>query len=192
MFVEREYLKYEEFIPKKNDILVDVGAQFGDYAILCNKYYGAKVFAFEPLSNNIRIIKENLTLNSVMENFNFYPVALGRSNQKIQVAYNSDMMNANGVGKKQLTEVRTLDSYKLNPDILKIDVEGFEVDVLQGAVETINKTHPKIIIETHTQKLKNEVIAFLSERKYSLKYEGRAIENHDKNMDLIQNLFFEY
>ena len=189
-FLERDYIKYKEFIPSKEDTVVDVGVQYGDYAILCNKYYGSKVFAFEPLKNNIRIIKENLALNKIKENFYLYPVALGSKQRKISIAYDDDMMNSRGEGKKQLTIVRTLDSYRLHPDILKIDVEGFEMDVLNGAQRTIKKYHPRIIIETHNRSLEKQVRRTLEGLGYKIAHEGRAVYSATKGFDKVTNLFF--
>jgi len=45
--------------------------------------------------------------------------------------------------------VRTLDSFKLKPSLLKIDTEGDEFSVLQGAIETLNG-RPRVLVETHS------------------------------------------
>ena len=191
LFVERDYLKYREFIPRRNEILVDAGAQYGDYAILCGRYYGARVHAFEPLADNVRIIKNNIALNKVdKSNLILYPVALGDSNKILEIAYDSNMMNSRGKGKKQRTKVRTLDSYGLKPSILKIDVEGFEMEVLKGASRTIRRYNPKVIIEVHSSELKKEVTGFLQELGYFVVHEGRSMKTLKSGMDNVQNLFF--
>jgi hypothetical protein len=60
-------------------------------------------------------------------------------------------------------ETRTLDSFNLEKvDILKIDVEGFECDVVEGAFNTISKHKPKIIIETHGSKSRENAQNFLA------------------------------
>ena len=74
---------------------------------------------------------------------------------------------------------------------MKIDVEGFELDVLEGAVETIKKYHPKIIIETHSKELEKKTKEFLSRFDYRLKHEGRSIYNVNDKFDKVTNLFFE-
>lgn len=48
-----------------------------------------------------------------------------------------------------VVQVRTLDSFELKPDILKIDVEGLEIEVLEGARRTISKYLPVLVLETH-------------------------------------------
>ena len=70
----------------------------------------------------------------------------------------------------------TLDSYSFKRvDLLKIDVEGFELDVLLGAENTIRQFKPRIIIETHSKELRKKCHAFLSSLGYSLKVEGRTV-----------------
>jgi FkbM family methyltransferase len=190
MFVEKIYTQYNDFIPKPGDIIVDVGAQYGDYAILCAKYYKAKVFAFEPLKSNFRIIKSNIKFNKLNKNsINAYNFALGAESKKIEISFDNDMMNSLNTTKKQRTSVKTLDTYSLKPDILKIDVEGFEMDVLKGAVKTIKRHHPKIILEVHTKALKEQCIKFLSYFGYKIVHYGRIMRPKDIEFDEVQNLF---
>ncbi len=101
------------------------------------------------------------------------------------------MANNIGKGKKIRVKFRTLDSYKLKPDIMKIDVEGFELEVLDGAIKTIKKYHPKIIIETHSRALEKHTNEFLSKSGYKLAHEGRSVYNVNKEFDKVTNLFFE-
>ena len=61
------------------------------------------------------------------------------------ISYSGEMANNINKGKKIKATFRTLDSYKLKADLLKIDVEEFELEVLEGAIKTIKKYHPKII-----------------------------------------------
>ncbi len=61
-------------------------------------------------------------------------------------------------GYKNNFETRTLDSFNLEKvDILKIDVEGFECDVVEGAINTISKHKPKIILKMHGSKSRKNV-----------------------------------
>ncbi len=101
------------------------------------------------------------------------------------------MANNIGKGKKIRVKFRTLDSYKLKADLLKIDVEGFEIEVLEGTIKTIKKYHPKIIIETHSRALEKQTKEFLSRLNYDLKHEGRSAYNVNKEFDKVTNLFFE-
>ena len=189
IFIERIYTKFKEFTPKSGEIVVDIGAQYGDYAILCRKYYQAKVFTFEPLRSNFKIIKNNIKVNKLNNGIIAYNVAIGDRRKTVQISFSGDMMNSLGKGEKQNTTVKTLDSYRLKPNILKIDVEGFEMDVLRGAIETIKTYHPKIILEVHTKALKEQCIKFLSGFGYKVVHYERIMRPKDIEFDEVQNLF---
>ena len=156
--------------------MVDIGAQYGDYAILLSKVYKATVYTFEPLPENFKEIIENIKLNGLNERqIQAFNVALGNKDKTEVLSYSGEMANNIGEGKRIEVEFRTLDSYKIKPDIMKIDVEGFELDVLEGGVETIKKYHPKIIIETHSKEWERRTKEFLSRFDYRLKHEGRSV-----------------
>ena len=172
--------------------MVDLGAQYGDYAILCSKVYKTKVYTFEPLPENFKEITENIKLNELNERqIQAFNVALGNKDKTEMLSYSGEMANNIGEGKKIEVDFRTLDSYKIKPNLIKIDVEGFELDVLEGAVETIKDYHPKIIIETHSKELEKRTKEFLSKFDYRLKHEGRSVYNVNGKFDKVTNLFFE-
>ena len=130
VFVDNIYSIYSDFIPKEGQVVVDIGAQYGDYAILCSKVYKAKVYTFEPLPENFKEITENIKLNELNERqIKAFNVALGNKDKTEMLSYSGEMANNIGEGKKIEVKFRTLDSYKIKPDIMKIDVEGFELDV---------------------------------------------------------------
>lgn len=66
-------------------------------------------------------------------------------------------------------KTRTLDSYGLDPTLLKIDTEGAEQEVLMGAVETLKRSHPRLVVETHTEELAKSIKEILKDEGYSLK-----------------------
>ena len=191
VFCDKIYQIYKEFIPKKEQVVADIGAQYGDYAILCSKVYKAKVYTFEPLPDNFKEIEENIKLNDLTEKeVKAFNVALSDENKEKYITFDGDMANSIGKGKKIRIKFRTLDSYKIKPDIIKIDVEGFEVNVLRGAIKTIKKYKPKIIIETHSRELEEQVKEMLTSLVYKLKHEGRAVYNVNEKFDKVTNLFF--
>lgn len=83
-FVDKEYTTYEEFIPNRGDVVVDAGAQYGDYTLLCSKN-GANVHAFEPHQESFAILEKNLIKNKnrIKEiTVHMYDVALGDTNSR--------------------------------------------------------------------------------------------------------------
>ena len=192
IFKDNIYSIYEDFIPKPGQTVIDIGAQYGDYAILCSKIYKARVYAFELLPQNFNEILENIKLNGLTEDsIKAFNIALGNVNKTEMVSYSGEMANDSNKGEKIKATFQTLDSYNLKADLLKIDVEGFELEVLEGSVNTIKKYHPRIIIETHSRALEKQTKEFLSKLNYKLKHEGRSVYNVNKEFDKVTNLFFE-
>ena len=76
-------------------------------------------------------------------------------------------------------------------DILKIDVEGFELEVLKGSEKTIKRLKPKIILETHSRELRQKCDDFLKKAGYQLKVEGRTVLSKQKGFDEVTNLFYD-
>ena len=135
---------------------------------------------------------QNIKLNGLKkDSIKAFNIALGNKEKTAMISYSGEMANNSNKGKKIKATFRTLDSYKLKADLLKIDVEGFEMEVLEGAIKTIKKYHPKIIIETHSRALEKQTKEFLSRLNYKLKHEGRSSYNVNKEFDKVTNLFFE-
>ena len=184
IFVEEIY-NVKGFTPHKNQTVIDVGANYGDSAIWWSKKFGAKVIAFEPLDDVFKILEENITLNKA--DVKAYNMALGNGSD---ISGNSEgTMLIRGGNVKFRTE--KLDSYALEQvDILKIDVEGFEFEVIQGAEKTIRRLKPHIILETHSKELRRKCNEFLNELGYKLKFEGRTVISDSPGMDRVTNLFY--
>lgn len=138
--------KVLEFSNKRNH-MVDVGGNVGRWSVDFAKHY-KKVSAFEPAPYHIECFEKNCKSYS---NIELYPYGLGSQSAKgsLEIAvehhYGSTRVIPNSQGD---IEIKTLDEHNFNDvDVLKIDVEGLEIDVLRGAVETIKRCKPIIIIE---------------------------------------------
>ena len=175
------------FIPNKGDVVWDAGSQYGDYALIWEKYTDTSVIAFELDTNNYNKMVKNFKINNsrnIAVN-----IALGDGRE---LPYEMDG-NMATQGNKLTVQTKTLDSFLSKyppPTYLKIDVEGFEMNVLCGASKILRDIRPKIIIETHSSELKKEVIQFLGRYGYKLAIEGRSAVGKGF-MDSVQNLFFE-
>ena len=153
------------------------------------KRYGAVVYAFELLENNYAEMLIDLELNhSKIKPFN---IAVG-DGKNLSYTVKGDM--AINEYSWNFTETVRLDDlvfgkFNIKPNILKIDVEGFEYDVLKGAEEVLKRYSPRIIIETHSAKLREKCHEFLSEKGYLLINQGRTVINKSGNE--ITNLFYK-
>jgi len=190
---ERMY-EVDGFIPQRGSVVYDIGANVGDYSLIWAKVYGAQVVAFEPLIENTMELILNQMLN-MDHRIKTITSGLSDIDQFEHVQYDGNMLSIDNPGGRQAeisfarldTIVKRLDLPK--PDIIKIDVEGYEMKVLNGGATTIEAYCPKIIIETHSSDLRKQVQEFLEHMGYDLAYADRARKGKGW-MDEVTNLFF--
>jgi len=141
----------------------DVGANHGQFALVVSRWLDPetkRVFAFEPHPDNCRVLQENLR-RAASRNVEVVGVALADriGNMTLHGESVTASLQANvagGQGTEHIVQVETMDAFCTRmgcmPDVIKIDVEGFELDVLRGAVATLNRQQSsiKIICEMHT------------------------------------------
>ncbi len=135
----------------EGDSILECGGHHGCTAIILSKWVGpaGKVVTFEPLPANCKIIEKNIRLNH-LTNVTLERKALGPNQQTIFIT-NSSNASVSTSDKGVKVDQTCLDDYAyLNPTFIKIDVEGFEKQVLLGA-QKILATCPKLAIEIHTE-----------------------------------------
>lgn len=144
-------------LAKPGAVVYDVGANVGWYALHLATT-GARVIAFEPVPATLAQLRANLALNELS---NVTIVEHGLSNRDEELTFfvypegSGGASSANLSGRPSVREVRCrvkrLDDVAPTlpggPDLMKIDVEGAELFVLQGAVETLRKYRPAIVCE---------------------------------------------
>lgn len=129
---------------KKRRVAVDIGAHVGLWSMWLAESF-REVVAFEPVPEHVACFEENVAQSNVK----LYPVALGEKRGSIElelVAHNSGQAH---VGQGWLeVEMIALDDLLLDKvDLIKIDVEGYEPQVLAGAMETIERCRPLVVVE---------------------------------------------
>lgn len=124
-------------------VALDIGAHVGLWSMHLVKVFNA-VHAFEPVSWHRECFMKNVVGATL------HPIALGNTNGMANLAYTSEntgMTHIDSTGPVS-TEIRRLDEFAITDiDFIKIDVEGYELFVLEGALETIKKCKPIMCIE---------------------------------------------
>jgi len=143
-------------------VAYDIGAHVGFYTIMFARLSGkeGRVYAFEPNAVNLRYLKSHLDINNV-NNVTVLPIALGQDTS--YTFFNETRNSSTGhVTANQTALMVPIDSIdnlidkKLiePPNIIKIDVEGAELDVLYGAGASIRKYNPIIFIAIDNHAIK--------------------------------------
>ena len=173
----------------EGDTVIDVGAHIGEYTLLGAKLVGDKglVISVEPDHDSVKSLKENIILNN-FKNCLILEKAVGEKvetkflykvNEEDVYGYLDPYVENKKLKKHSEIEVTTIDSIVLSNNIntinlLKIDVEGFEYEVLLGCNDTLKKNKiKKIIIEIHSEFLKakgiNEDLIYTFLKKHGFK-----------------------
>ena len=136
---------------RKNDLFIDIGANIGSYTVLASAETGANVICIEPISSTYEILKNNISINNVK--LNTTALNIGLSSKEGTLKFTKSLDTVNHVSTSTDNEfievnVNTLDNITigLNPILIKIDVEGFETEVLNGAKRVLEDKNLKAII----------------------------------------------
>jgi len=140
-------------VSDKNKVSLDIGANLGLFTYFMSKF-SKKVYAFEPNPYPLRYLK-----SVVDENVEIIPIAIGDNDgyAKLRIPKNRKGWSSNGAsvanidinnGIEYTVEIRKVDTLNIqNIGLIKIDVEGFEIDVLNGSINTLKNQKPNLIIE---------------------------------------------
>jgi len=160
--IVEDFNYYQHFYKvKNNDIVLDAGANVGHLSIFFSKKVGAKgqIYSFEPDNHNIKTFKKNIELNEELENnISIHDLLLWNENKVIDFEEaGSEGSSAvwfsgkNDVVKKQAVTIDSWISKKniKQLDFIKMDIEGAEIEALEGCVETIKKLKPNFAIASY-------------------------------------------
>lgn len=163
--VEEDFLAH---IPLTGRTVYDVGCLEGLYTMFFARAVGptGRVVAFEPNPANCAALRGNVAVNG-FQNVSVYDVGLGEGTAHAELAVpyglpgqgtaRTDLKNAylrrRGTTRvpiriRSLDEIVAADGLAA-PNVIKIDVEGFELPVLRGAVKTLGTFAPDLFIELH-------------------------------------------
>lgn len=136
-------------------VCLDIGSNVGLWSCELVDHF-QQVIAFEPVNEFRECFKKNVKKN----NYTLHPVALGKFESMIEMNIvhgntGHSHVNTNSIGRGTIP-LKTLDSFDLqNIDMIKIDVEGFEEDILIGAEKTIRTNKPILVIEQQKHEYKD-------------------------------------
>jgi len=167
---ERDVLRFARDRISPGNTVFDVGAHVGEWALLFSELVGpsGRVVAFEPDPVACASLKKNLERNSI-KNVSVEERSVSDKVGKALLAterFGSGLSSivrpyVHGTGRREVeVESTTLDEYcearGLRPDWIKVDAEGAEPLIVQGMQRTIERLHPSVILEFHSDALTDE------------------------------------
>jgi FkbM family methyltransferase len=186
--IENTLLKNALFLFDKFSIstptIIDVGANYGfiSLALSTNLSKDSIVFSFEPHPQLVEAFKKSILKNNI-KNIHLENVAVGDLRNRISLNLMGQTSNILDTGIEVVEKIEIdqifLDDYflsnQIKPDFVKIDVDGYELNVLKGMKNTIAKYLPILVVESNGN---HEIIDFLKQYDYDLfdlnlsKFEG--------------------
>lgn len=152
---------------KTNDVFVDVGANIGWYTMLASTIVGNRghIHAFEPRRQIVDYLRRTVALNGAGDLVTVYPIGLSNDAKCETLMWSGISDNGGGASFArddastdmvcQTIDVRALDSLDVGDvDVVKIDVEGAELLVVEGARRTIERHRPIILSEVFPEQLR--------------------------------------
>ena len=140
---EFEDMAFVLHVLRPDDMFVDIGANVGSYTILGGSV-GARGLSIEPIPATFSWLQQNIAINDFSHRVKALNIGLGRSESMLCFTRGLDTVNhvlSNGESAVETIDVpvRTLDAVlgDSKPTLIKIDVEGFETEVMAGATESL-------------------------------------------------------
>lgn len=197
-FSEPESLLIKQLCPEKA-VVVEIGANVGGHTIMMAKAVGprGRVLVFEPQ----RVLFQNLCANIALNNlFNVeaHHMALADEQGKVTIPdldyskeSNYGAISANQFNVGRPVTVDTLDAIFDLPQLymIKIDVEGMELQVLKGAMQTITQHKPILYVENDRRKKHSELVNFIDAAGYNMFWHTPRLFNGDNFAQEKENIY---
>jgi len=131
---------------KKRKLAIDIGGHCGLWSMHLVKLFD-QVVAFEPVKDHRDCYVKNVSGNYVL-----HPYGLGDRERKARIHTTQGSSGDSYVEDGDSVEVKTLDSFVLEPSFIKIDTEGFEYYICLGGEKTIRENKPVMVVEQKPDK----------------------------------------
>ncbi len=142
------------------EVAYDIGTQLGYYALALVKQRVRRVIAFDPDPRALASLENTVALNKVADRVSLVCAAVGRDSSGSRSV--DSMIEAGEIPP---------------PNFIKMDIDGGEVEAVEGMGTTLKHLHPALVIEVHTKELEEQCISYLEDLGYSVTIrEGGRIE----------------
>lgn len=214
---EPETIKWIDEFDGEKKIFWDIGANVGIYSIYAVvKHQNIEVVSFEPSFSNLRTLSRNISINNLEDQITIFPLPLSNTDNKFQMMEESEFiegwsMNSFGTGLNfEGKDFKSKNKYKIygcsidkilndrilkKPNFLKIDVDGIEHLILEGAQDYLADKELKSILVEINENFKDQFEGVLnilkkSNFKFIEKKQGKELAG-SKEFNKTFNYFFK-
>ena len=138
---------------RKEDLFIDIGANVGSYTVLASAHVGAKTISIEPVPKTFSALTQNIFINQINEIVRPLNIAIGSKQDTLKFTSSFDTVNHVVISNEHYENLIEVKVEKLDnildddmPSLIKIDVEGFETEVVNGAYDVLTNNKLKAII----------------------------------------------
>lgn len=139
---------------RKEDLFADIGANVGTYTILASAQVGANTIAFEPSPSTFKWLEKNIQVNQINQKVKAFQIGLGEKKGSLRFtnAYDAENHVISQWEKEENAMEINIESFddlcfpEQIPNMVKIDVEGFESEVLKGMKSSLTDIKLNVII----------------------------------------------
>jgi len=198
-YSEEEVRLYTKIL-KNEDIVVEAGGNIGSLMVPLSRLVGAgSVITFEPERNAFYALAGNIAINNLRNVFCFQQ-ALGKTSGLVNVP-ELDIEKTDNFGGLELDKdysqathypvgVNTIDNLNLpRCDLIKADVEGMELPVLEGATKTIDALNPYLIVEDDREEKSEALRKFIKSKGYRMYLHQAPLFNPNNWSGIKENVF---
>lgn len=157
-------------------VILDIGANFGYLSLVWAQTVSAngKIISFEPNPNVFRSLSKSITTNNLNRIVLPKNLAVGKQDGSIELFLSSTTSNVekseDQSNKSTVVNMVAIDNfmeniYQYHCDLIKIDVDGIELDILNGASGFIEKCGPIVIVETNNDP---NILDYFKNRSYKI------------------------
>ena len=175
----------------RKGLFLDIGSNIGNHTLyLFQKKLIQSAYCFEPVQDTFRMFEKNISINNLQNKVKLFNAGVGESHGTAQIA----SYNQENTGMSQLKisndgniPIIAIDDIKFDYNIsfVKIDVEGFELNVIKGMLGTIKKYKPTLFIE-----IRNKFFDDISKHLTPIGYEYLKFDEGDGSSNVNNYLFF--
>jgi FkbM family methyltransferase len=180
------------------DLVLDIGANIGAHTVFFAGAVGPSgvVLAFEPQRIIYQTLCGNMALNSIQNAYCFH-AAVGAAPGHIVVPQ-LDFNRSNNFGGLELgaftegdrVQIQTIDGLRLGRcKFIKVDVEGMELEVLRGCVQTIERLKPVIYVENDRPEKSDALVRFIHSLGYRMLWHHPCLYNPQNHLGNSTNVF---